>query len=71
MRAAILAVCADQFLSAQQIAEILQRNKKRIQDEFLRPMCAEGVMTMRYPETPNHKLQAYRALEQARSEEAQ
>ncbi len=69
MRLAILAVCADRFLSAQQIASILQRSRKRLQDEFLRPMCAEGVLTMLHPEIPNHKQQAYRALAQVRSEE--
>ena len=70
MRQAILAVCADRFLPAQEIASILQRGRKRLQDEFLRPMCAEGVLTMLHPETPNHKQQAYRALALARSEEA-
>lgn len=60
MRQAIQAICAEDFLTAQQIADRLGRSKKRLQDEFLGPMCSTGLLTMRYPETPNHKQQAYR-----------
>lgn len=60
MRQAIEAVCAEDYLTAQQIADLLGRSKKRLQDEFLGPMCALGLLTMRYPETPNHRQQAYR-----------
>jgi ATP-dependent DNA helicase RecG len=37
MRQAIHAVCAGEFLTAQQIAKILGRSKKRLQDQFLGP----------------------------------
>ena len=60
MRQAIQAVCAEDYLTAQQIADILGRSKKRLQDEFLGPMCSLGMLTMRYPDTPNHRQQAYR-----------
>lgn len=60
MRQAIQFICAAEFLTAQQIAEALGRSKKRLQDEFLGPMCASGLLSMRYPDTPNHKQQAYR-----------
>ncbi|MDY0012832.1 MAG: ATP-binding protein [Rhodocyclaceae bacterium] len=62
VRQAILAVCAEGFLPAEEIAARLGRSKKRVQDEFLGPMCAEHLLTMRYPETPNHKQQAYRTV---------
>lgn len=61
MRQAIQVICAAEFLTAQQIAEALGRSKKRLQDEFLGPMCASGLLSMRYPDTPNHKQQAYRS----------
>lgn len=61
MRQAIQFICAAEFLTAQQIAEALGRSKKRLQDEFLGPMCASGLLSMRYPDTPNHKQQAYRS----------
>jgi len=60
MRQAIEAVCAEDYLTAQQIANLLGRSKKRLQDEFLGPMCAVGLLTMRFPDTPNHRQQAYR-----------
>ena len=60
MRQAIEAVCAEDYLTAQQIANVLGRSKKRLQDEFLGPMCALGLLIMRFPDTPNHKQQAYR-----------
>ncbi len=62
-RNAILVVCKEQFLTAQQVASILRRSKKRLQHEFLGPMAATGALTMLFPETPNHKHQAYRATD--------
>jgi ATP-dependent DNA helicase RecG len=62
VRQAILALCAAEYLPAQRIAASLGRSQKRLQDEFLRPMCAEGALSMLYPDKPNHKHQAYRAL---------
>lgn len=70
MRQAIQAVCMEGFLTAQQIAVSLGRGKKRLQDEFLGPMCASGQLEMRYPETPNHKQQAYRTIASKRPAEA-
>ncbi|MEY2633658.1 MAG: hypothetical protein RIR00_2312 [Pseudomonadota bacterium] len=62
MRQVIQRLCSWDYLTAQQMATWLGRSKKRLQDEFLRPMCAAGVLTMRYPKTPNHMQQAYRAI---------
>lgn len=70
MRQAIQALCASDFLTAQQIADWLGRSKKRLQDEFLGPMCAAGILVMRYPETPNHKQQAYRSASAVESQGA-
>lgn len=60
MQRAIEAVCEADYQTAQHIADLLGRSKKRLQDRFLGPMCEQGRLTMRYPETPNHKQQAYR-----------
>jgi ATP-dependent DNA helicase RecG len=62
MRQAIQAVCAEDFLTAQQIALVLGRSKKRLQDQFLGPMCTSGQLELRYPATPNHRQQAYRTI---------
>lgn len=67
-RAAILDVCAKNYLSAQEIAGLLNRGRKRLLAEFLRPMCDEGILIMRYPEAPNHKQQAYRAVSSSKRE---
>lgn len=61
MRETILHVCASAFLTAQQIASLLGRSKKRLQDEFLGPKCVAELRVMRYLETANHMQQAYRA----------
>ena len=61
-RAEILDVCARNYLSGQEMAGLLMsRGRKRLLAEFLRPMCDEGLLIMRYPEAPNHKQQTYRA----------
>jgi hypothetical protein len=59
VRAAILYLCTDKFMSSQEIAGALGRNATRLQVRFLTPLFRSGLLRLRYPDKLNHPLQAY------------
>ena len=63
MQMAILALCRWQPLRADQLGELLKRNDEHLRITYLKPMQREGLLVFRYPESPNHPLQAYVAVE--------
>lgn len=58
----LLAICRDEFLTADVIAERLGRSSQTVRRHYLPRLVATGRLVLRYPETPNHPLQAYRAV---------
>ncbi len=59
MRETILSLC-DEFLTLQQLATLLGRNAKGLQEDHLKPMVRDGMLHLRYPTNATHPQQAYR-----------
>ena len=55
----ILKICQGRWLTRRQLAEILRRNPDGLRSRFLTPMVEHGLLSMKYPETPNRADQAY------------
>lgn len=61
VRSAILAICEHEFRTVGDIASLLHRKATTIQQNYVSKMLDEGLLEARYPHTPNHPSQAYRA----------
>jgi predicted transcriptional regulator len=61
VRAAILALCAHEYLTVAEIAEKLDRKRATIQQNYVSKMLQEGLLEPRYSDTLSHPSQAYRA----------
>lgn len=62
VRRVILEVCAQRYLTADQIATLLHRNVAGLRTRYLYPMTGDGLLRLRYPESPNRPDQAYIAV---------
>lgn len=72
MKRTILALCARDFLTAQQLGKLLDRSSlKSLQSKFLSSLVRAGQLILRYPDKPNHPDQAYRTAENRRKGAAQ
>jgi len=60
MRAIILELCDNQFLSLKEISEIVERDPKSIQEQYLTKMVAEELLLLKFTDVKNHPEQAYR-----------
>lgn len=58
---AILLLCADTFVSAQELGETLQRGMDTLKNHYISKMLRDGRLELRYPEQKTHPQQAYRA----------
>ncbi|RIH88283.1 putative DNA-binding domain protein [Calidithermus terrae] len=65
VRRVILELCSVTELSRQQLAELLGRSAKTLENSYLSQMVSKGLLMMRYPHNPNHPNQAYRTREGA------
>ncbi len=61
VRAAILALCSDHFVTVNELATTLGRQAVTIQQNYVSKMLKERLLDARYPQTPSHPGQAYRA----------
>jgi ATP-dependent DNA helicase RecG len=59
VRQVLLEVCAQRYLTADQMARLLHRNVAGLRTRYLYPMTGEGLLRLRYPESPNRPDQAY------------
>src|SRR3989344_2876203 len=55
----IAALCRGRFLTAQQLADLLNRSTEGLRKRYLTPMTREGKLQLRYPQAPNRPDQAY------------
>lgn len=60
MKALILRLCAEEAVALKDLAAVLERDPKTLQEEYLTPMLAGGRLELKYPGTKNHPNQAYR-----------
>jgi ATP-dependent DNA helicase RecG len=61
VRSVILALCAEEFLTLQQLASLLGRSADNLLVRNVAPLVRENLLTLRFPDTPTHREQAYRA----------
>jgi hypothetical protein len=61
MDEAILALCTDRFVMAQELAELLRRSIVTIKNHYIARLIRQGRLALRFPEQPTHPAQAYRA----------
>jgi hypothetical protein len=59
MRGFIRTLCNGRCPSAQELAALLRRDPRGLQDRYLTPMCGEGRLALHYPGKPNRPDQAY------------
>lgn len=62
VRQVIQELCSGRYLTADQIARLMNRNAAGLRNRFLYAMVSEGVLRLRYPESPNRPDQAYTAV---------
>lgn len=60
VRAAVLALCSNDFLRIEAIATHLHRNARGLRHDYIIPMLNDGLLVAQYPSTPNHPNQAYK-----------
>ena len=60
MRELIQGLCIDRWVTLSELGQILDRDPKSLQDQYLTSMIAECVLEHRYPQVKNHPAQAYR-----------
>ena len=53
-------LCQNEPLTAEQLGELLDRRKEKLQENFLAQMVANGELQLRYPDQLTHLEQAYR-----------
>jgi hypothetical protein len=58
-RQIILGLCDGRYLTAADLAELMNRNPSSLRSRFLTPMVEEGLLIRKYPEEPNRPDQAY------------
>lgn len=46
-------------MTTESLAHLLNRNAEGLRNKYLTPMVREGILHLRYPETPNRPDQAY------------
>ena len=60
-------LCSDDFLTAERIANLMERRKDKLQEYFLATMVANGELVLKYSDQPTHPEQAYRTNPDRRS----
>ena len=65
LKAVILALCRARFLTADQLANLCNREVSGLRDRTLSKMVAEGLLRFRHPGQPNRPDQAYTAADEA------
>ena len=65
MHALILQLCAGRWLTAKELASLLNRDAENLQSRILAVLVKKNSLALRFPDVPNRPDQAYRAVEGA------
>lgn len=58
----IVDLCADRYLTRQQLAQLLgRRSVAKLYENYLSPLLKTGLLELRFPDAPSHPEQAYRS----------
>jgi len=63
MEETILILCSGQFLTLNQLADLLKRSPKTIRTHYLNQLVKRKVLELKYPDKHTHPNQGYRTLE--------
>lgn len=63
VRGVILSLCRGRYLTADALAGLLNRTAPNLRNRYLTPLVEEGLLRLRYPETPNRPDQAYTGVD--------
>jgi ATP-dependent DNA helicase RecG len=67
LRDIIERLCVGRWLSAAEIAGLVDRNAEKLQARFLTAMVKEGLLELRHPTVRNRPDQAYRSVSEGDS----
>jgi hypothetical protein len=67
-RTIIRRLCSERFLTAEQLGNLMERRKDKLQENFLAPMVAAGELCLRFPDQTTHPEQACRTQPDWREE---
>jgi hypothetical protein len=59
MRRVVASLCEGHYITLMVLSKLVQRQPETLRSSYLNPMCKAGELTMAFPDTPNHKRQAY------------
>ncbi|MGH8856651.1 MAG: ATP-binding protein [Polaromonas sp.] len=62
LQAIIQRLCVGRWLSASEVAALVDRDAEKLQSRFLTAMVKKGVLELRYPDVRNRPDQAYRTI---------
>lgn len=63
MRATILCLCADHYVTGTCIAALVNRNADALRQQHLKPLVKNGKLRLAFPTAPTHAMQAYKATD--------
>ena len=63
MEETILILCSGQFLTLNQLADLLKRSPKTIRTHYLNQLVKRRLLELKYPDKHTHPNQGYRTLE--------
>lgn len=59
VEAALLLLCQGRYVTAQELAESLQRGIESLKNHYISKLIRQGKLTLRFPKQPTHPAQAY------------
>ena len=59
-RKILLSLCENRFLSADQLSQLMDRGKDKLQENFLSDMVEADELELQFPNQSTHPAQAYR-----------
>lgn len=65
VRDTILMLCTDRYLGLRDLSRLLLREQETVRG-YVTALVKDGLLDLRYPETPSHRDQAYRTREQTK-----
>ncbi len=65
VEATLLSICRDHFLTTGELAALLDRQPATLQNHYLNALVKQARLVLRFPSSPNHPRQAYRAAPNA------
>ncbi|MGE3063900.1 MAG: RNA-binding domain-containing protein, partial [bacterium] len=61
MKKIIVHLCSDSFVTLKELSEVLKRNPKSLQDQYISDMLKSNTLELKYPDIKNHPDQAYKS----------